>query len=348
MRVRLGHLGSLGLGAVLVLTGCTADADDTVVETVVVTVTDEPGTADHSPQPARAAANPAPDVTDVYRGVLQNPPTHPEDRLSRFHPTGTWSYALVEATGDDRPDLLLKVDGREFSRIHLYTTGDNGELVRSAGYLIDGAADAGGSRARVVASRSGAGVYQVDHMSMQREGTSTLYRLEGTSLVETGEPTVFEALGALGALPDHEAITWTPTTDESALTKAPAPTPAEDQVGPAAGTVRFTGVVAEKSTREVLRGSPVPNGEPESNRYYLLILDEPMTVTAHKALGRNTETVSEIRIGEKSSYYDDSATWGPLVGTRITIDATDDQMGFPSDTSLPLGMLRVRGTIVGD
>mgnify|MGYP000904268536 FL=1 len=334
----------LGLATVLLLTGCSAGNEQAIVETVVVTET--AAAADAAPQPEQNGDHTA----DAYRGVLQNPPTYPEDRMSRFHPTGSWSYAIVEATGDHRPDMLLRIDGTEFSRVHLYSTDADGQLIRSTDYLVDGAAGAGGSRARLEASRLGAGVYQVDYVSTQREGTSTLYRLTGTSLVSVGEPTVFEALGAL---PDHQTITWLPSTDHSGLaalrgaTPAAAPAPTSPQSGPAAGMVRFTGVVAEKSTSEMTGGEPSPNGEPESNRYYTLLLDAPQEVTASQGpWSERTETVSEISLGERSEYSDDSATWRPLVGRRVALDVDPADMGYPTDAGMPVGMLRVWDPVV--
>lgn len=182
-------------------------------------------------------------------------------------------------------------------------------------------------------------MYQIDYMSTQREGTSTLYRPEGTSLVKVGEPTVFEALGAL---PDHQPITWFPSTDHSGLEgNRPGTPPAAE------GRVRFTGVVSEKSTSEMTGGEPSPNGEPESNRYYTLILDEPREVTAfHGAWSPQTSLVSEISLGETSVHRDDSAAWLPLVGQRVTLEVDPGDMAYPSDAAMPVGMLRVWDTVV--
>jgi len=339
------------LSTALLLAGCSAGNDQVIVETVVVTETAAADAAGPRSTLAGEDTVSGDQLADAYLRALQDPPVHAEDRGSRFHPTGTWSYAIVEATGDDRPDMLLRVDSREFARIHLYTTDADGQLLRSTDYLIDGAAGNGGSRVRLEGSRAGAGVYQIDYMSMQREGTSTLYRPEGTSLVKAGEPTVFEALGAL---PDHEELTWFPSTDHSGLEvvrtgarHSPAPTAPQLETGPTAGQIRFTGVVSEKSTSEMMRGERSPNGEPESNRYYTLILDEPREITAFHGPGDPyTQRMSEISLGEKSVYRDNSAEWAPWVGRRITLDVDPGNMAYPTDASMPVGMLRVWDAVV--
>lgn len=301
------------LAATVVLTGCAAgDNNDVVVETVVVTEGQEP------------------DAGDFFTTVLDNPPTMPEDRASRFHPTGTHSYALVEATGDGTPDLLLRINGEEFSRVLLYTLGDSGEPVASTDYLLDGAAGAGGSRARVLASASGAGVYEISHQSVHPEGTSRLYRLEGGSLRIVDERTV----EALSTPPDHVEITWL---------DIPAPGAPAPEAPAAAEGDSFTGTVVEKSTSEVMNGERPPNGEPESNRYYLLELDAPMDATAQLGGGGGTDTrtITAVSLGRKDRYSDDSAEWLPLVGKRVTVTPHVPQSHWPSDTSLPLGMLGV-------
>lgn len=328
--------------AAVLLSACSTGNDDVVVETVVVTQTQEPGAtppAAEDADPVAAEAAEAADPVAGFAAVLDSPPTMPEDRTSRFHPTGTHSYAIVEATGDDTPDMLLRIDGTEFSRVLLYTLDSAGQPVASRDYLIDGAAGAGGSRARVLASDSGAGVYEISYQSINREGTSRLFRLEGRSLVAAEEQTV----EALSTPPDHVEITWLDVSDRGAdAARGTRPSPALGAAPAASHGVSYTGTVVEKSTSEVMQGRPSPNGEPESNRYYLLELDAPTDATAKLSGGGwDTRTITAVSLGRKDKYDDDSAEWLPLVGKRVTVAPAKPQEYWPSDTGLPLGMLWV-------
>ncbi|GAB3703327.1 hypothetical protein [Corynebacterium nasicanis] len=104
----------------------------------------------------------------------------------------------------------------------------------------------------------------------------------------------------------------------------------------------FTGTVREKSTSEVMKGRPAPNGEPESNRYYILELDAPVEFTARSpGSGPLPRTISEVSLGSTTAYGDDSATWLPHVNQRVTVIVHEPQLYWPSDTGLPLGMLGV-------
>lgn len=326
MRIRPA-VPAVAVIAALTMTACSTGEEDVVVETVVITEGAAESTPRSAPQPTSVGdPEPTPRATSegAFCSVLLNPPTMAESRESRFHPTGAYSYAFVEATGDDSPYMLLRIEGEEFSRVLVYTLDDSGAPVAASGYLIDGAAGVGGSRARVLASASGAGVYQIDYQSVRPEGTSALYRLEGDSLVKGPSMTV----EALSTPPDHVEIDWRPVTGRARPDSQ--------------NTTTFTGTVREKSTSEVMKGLPVPNGEPESNRYYVLELDAPMTITGRSSGGGFlTRTITDAALGLRDEYSDNSARWVPLVESRVSITADNSDLWFPSDTGLPLGMLRI-------
>lgn len=155
------------------------------------------------------------DYRAAYAEVLANPGAYPPNPAARYEPTGTYSYALVEATGDDIPDLLLRVDSKEFSPVLLLKVDSNGTVVASTDVVLDGAAGAGGSRSEVFGSREGSGIYEVSSQSLRPEGRGQRYLLEGTSLVRSGEPQTFNK--ANGTPADYFSPNWLDTTDPSGL-----------------------------------------------------------------------------------------------------------------------------------
>lgn len=110
----------------------------------------------------------------------------------------------------------------------------------------------------------------------------------------------------------------------------------------APGEFEFIGTVEKQTTEEVLKGSPDPNpsSSKPSDRYYVLVLDEPTEVTMNKTGTPDFSQVNEIvSLGEITKYNDDSNRWDPYVGKRIRLIATESDLVYSSDTSLPLGAL---------
>ncbi len=110
----------------------------------------------------------------------------------------------------------------------------------------------------------------------------------------------------------------------------------------APGEFEFIGTVEKQTTEEVLNGAPEPNPDSSkpSDRYYVLVLDEPTEVTMNKTGTPDFSQVNEIvSLGEITKYNDDSARWDPYVGKRIRLIATESDLVYSSDTSLPLGAL---------
>lgn len=318
-----------------------ADAEGGAKITLTTTVPYSP-TPEQAPPaspPERTRAQEAPEERwkENYQQVIADPSQFPVTAPARYEPDGTYSYALVEATSDSSPELLLRTNSAEFSPVTVFTTDQSSsELVQSEDVLLAGAASAGGSRTQVAASRAGDGLYQFDYLSTRPIGQTTLYGLDGTALTEIGSPTDFPWQEPL---PDHLEIQWRDSTDPSGLDALPGsePAPAEKPAQQADdGLHNFTGTVIEKSTSEVMSGRPSPNGEPASNRYLILALDQPMKITATKAGDSHSELVSEISPGERSGNE-----WASYLGTQVVVNALPEQVSFPSDTSLPLGMLRL-------
>ena len=114
----------------------------------------------------------------------------------------------------------------------------------------------------------------------------------------------------------------------------------------APGEYEFIGTVEKQSTAEVLKGAPTPNPTVDlpSNRYYVLVLDEPQEVSAAKAGPEPYSQVNDIlALGSVDQFRDDSSTWDPYVGKRVRIVASQSELSYPSDTSLPLGALKLFG-----
>lgn len=334
-------------GLILGLTGCGSDGStEAAVPTTTVTEQAEPTVTAAEDAPAEADS-PTTALADAFQQVLAAPATHPVNSAAEYSPTGTYSYAIVEATSDSSPEMLLRVNSREFSPVLVFTSGDTpDELVRSTDVLIQGAAGVGGSRARLVASQSGAGIHQIDHHSLRPTGRSTLYSLQGTSLRQSSAPVEFTLETPL---PDHQDIIWYESTDLQGIEalrtgstpSVAAPTPVPPVMDTSAH--QFTGRVTEQSTSEVMKGQPTPNGEPETNRYLVLVLDQPMEVTAQTA-GRDTRTrtISEVSLGERTAAGPENE-WSQHIGQQVTVGADPHQIRYPTDTGLPLGMLRLQG-----
>ncbi|MCT1684963.1 hypothetical protein M3A74_09140 [Corynebacterium appendicis] len=110
----------------------------------------------------------------------------------------------------------------------------------------------------------------------------------------------------------------------------------------APGETEYIGTVEKQTTEEVLKGRPNPNPDysKPSDRYYVLVLDEPTEITAQKAGPEPFTQVNEIiSLGDNSTYFDSSDRWEPFVGKRVRLIVEKGNLNYPSDTSLPLGAI---------
>lgn len=150
---------------------------------------------------------------EEYRKVLANPGRFKVNDAARYTPTGEYSYALVEANGDDTPELLLAVEGTEFCPVVIFTIGRDGKAVASSDNLMIGIASAGGDRFRIESSASGKAIYQVDSNSGSDRATSRTFRLKGSNPEEAGT----ESQDNNALLADHQRVVWTPSDNTNAL-----------------------------------------------------------------------------------------------------------------------------------
>ncbi|WP_018296415.1 hypothetical protein [Corynebacterium lubricantis] len=316
----------LTVGAVSIASSaCSPSSSEEPIKVVTITQTTTP-----APEKAPETLNPE----EIYAAVLSDPSAYPVNSSAEHEPDGTYSYAVVEATGDSSPELLIKVNGREFTPVMVFTIDQSsGELIHSPHVLIAGARSAGGGRADVAASRTGTGIHEMTWQSISPTGKDTLYELHGDQLVPSTEDSYQIEAGH----PDHAVLSWFDTNDPSHLgfvqNAGNTSTPAN--------AITFSGTVINQTAVEAMNGRPTPNGEPDIPGYIQLVLDSPQEVTASKAGDFHTESVEKIRL---ATPHDTSMDWEPYVGQHVTITTTPEHLAFPSDTSIPLGMLIVSGS----
>ncbi|MDK8626454.1 hypothetical protein [Corynebacterium appendicis] len=147
---------------------------------------------------------------------------------------------------------------------------------------------------------------------------------------------------------EPEAVDAADTEEEHADTGADGDDAADDDTQDqessdlAPGETEYIGTVEKQTTEEVLKGAPDPNPDysKPSDRYYVLVLDEPTEITAQKAGPEPFTQVNEIiSLGDNSTYFDSSDRWEPFVGKRVRLIVEKGNLNYPSDTSLPLGAI---------
>lgn len=172
---------------------------------------------------SEAGADPKESARSVYEEVIAHPGdiefNYPNEDAglsngTKSTPSG-FQYAIVEATGDDIPELLVRRGTLEPNPVAVFSTENDGQdLVTVKDVLVDGAASAGGYRASVMAAESGVGLIQVEGQSLSRSHDATEFTIDGTKLV-AGPKSSFDpsSAGPAGA----RAIEWTDTGDTSGL-----------------------------------------------------------------------------------------------------------------------------------
>ncbi|WKD57920.1 hypothetical protein CAPI_06900 [Corynebacterium capitovis DSM 44611] len=330
----------------LALASCGSE-DSTPVSTITMTTTVSP--SEDAPAAAPAASTSG-DLASAYAAVLDTPGDWAPSQDAYFEPDGTYSYAIVEATGDSIPDMVVRVNSKEFSHVYLATSTDGRTAIRTVSYLIDGARSAGGGRAKVSAAISGKGLWETSGQSIEETHTSKRFVLSGEKLVPDGTEIEVANTYQAPTPADHATIAWRDSTDRSGLddlnagsVSAPTPSPESQEMGNT-----YAGTVKALSTNEAAGGRPAPNGEAATNVYYVLELDAPTTVWAKSASNQGRPAPREgaqLALGEVSKYRDDSAQWDKYVGRRVIITVDPEKMWWPSDPSLPLGMARAHSPL---
>ena len=344
------------VGSVGVVSGCAGGGErETVVVTSTQWVDPDSGSVVESAElaetggEAAAEAENAADWRTEYEWVLSHPGDYPVNAAAQYTPDGTYEYALVEATGGGTPELLLAVGGSDTTPVIVFTIGDDGKARASTDVLMMGAPGNGGGRLTVLASAGGRGVYQISGSSLGKESVSELFALNGTSLSGGTK----ETFPSEGHLPDHQLIDWNPVSSpqplrDGNLTVLPpsgeSVSGGDSQTAPS-NQIEFVGNVVRKTGEELMapRGLDMPNGQDPQSEYFLLWLDQPMTVTGFVGGGTDTKEIQYVALGSRELWprgpEEKNIEWEGRVGERIRILKDKDDIGFPSDTSMPLGAL---------
>ena len=332
-------------GSALVMSACSAggsgEASSTVTSTEVVVV--DPDSPDQ-PQPSGSAG---PEQT--FADVLANPGSVPVNPSARYDPVGSYGYAFTDVNADGVQDMLLRVNSKEFSPVVVLTADGKGGYTPSNEVLVDGVASAGGSRAKVMASQSGQGIYEVDYHSIQPEKNVSQWTVQGASLVAGPKSTYVGEQ----AIPDTAEIPWLdtatrqpqgqnvhepgPASGAGAGVAAPAKgaAGAGNTAGP--GETALTGTVKEMTYGEMMKGEPTPNGEPADKTMIILVLDTPQSFTAHKAGSMQTQNAWAVTFGDKAA----TMNWERYLDQHVTVVVDEKSMYFPSSPSVPRGQLNI-------
>ena len=346
--VALGVVGSVGL-----VSGCAGGGErETVVVTSTQWVDPDSGAVaepDAGETKAEGEAENAADWRTEYEWILSHPGDYPVNAAAQYTPDGTYDYALVEATGGGTPELLLAVGGSDTTPVIVFTIGDDGKARASTDVLMMGAPGNGGGRLTVLASAGGRGVYQISGSSLGKESVSELFALNGTSLSGGAK----ETFPSEGHLPDHQLIDWNPVSSpqplrDGNLTVLPpsgeSVSGGDSQTAPS-NQIEFVGNVVRKTGEELMapRGLDMPNGQDPQSEYFLLWLDQPMSVTGFVGGGTDTKEIQYVALGSRELWprgpEEKNIEWEGRVGERVSILKDKDDIGFPSDTSMPLGAL---------
>nr|PKY80446.1 hypothetical protein CYJ35_03865 [Pseudoglutamicibacter albus] len=117
------------------------------------------------------------------------------------------------------------------------------------------------------------------------------------------------------------------------------------------------GTVRIMSNRELIDGPmkkdlngwvPV-EADQMTDRYPILVLDKPTKLTGYQADPEpRTETVKYVSLGHSSPEWANLNVWQRYDGKRVVVVANQDDFGWPSDVSMPLGWLRFAGHETAD
>lgn len=316
--------------AVATLLSACSPAQDPATEPAPEPAT-EPVTSVTSRPPEETTPSAAPrDPATVFADVLANPASVPVNPGAQYEPTGTYSYAFTDFTGDGEQDMLLRVDSEEFSPVIPIRANGQGGYVASTQVLLDGATSQG-ARSTVLTSDGGDGVYE---QATRRDGpgsTTTHWRMEGDTLAHVGETAHEPGIGIPGAT----EVAWLDTaTGEPARreTAVPAPPAAEDHP-------RVTGTLTFMTNEEMMRGEPMPNGEIPSNKLMVLKLDRPQPLTGR--LADSTPVTNEAWLVTFGRGTEPATDWKVMDGQRVTIVYDEESLVFPTDQSIPVGQPKV-------
>lgn len=348
--------GLLGVG----LAGCgvrntaTGSAEGSAASTAAASASDAATTEAKSAEETEQQK-----VSKAYQQVLDNLATYmafddaPKSGLS-------YEYALVNITPDGAPALLVKASGAddwggmERVRIFAYEPTAEDSIQAYAQHITVGAAGAGGARIALSATNNAHGLLYSQISSGTGTGSMQLITPEGTDL----KTTFFSAvdMSQSNGNPFSAAlatdIPWAQTTDATQLdsyaqgtwnSPGTATGFEPETIAKSAGYTLMSGRIHVVDALGVLslQGEQDPNPEAtktDNQRYVLLDFGSPQNINAHSGAGPGmTDRITQFAL----LGYDTDGSWDALDEQNVTIAFVADGAFWPSDTSLPLGGLRM-------
>lgn len=258
------------------------------------------------------------------------------------------SYALVDLTDDDVPELLYNVaadNGVQYVYVYAFNGSD---VVKSEDSLTAGVAAVGGFRGslgynaqkRVIVARSaqgGSGDVMVEEVAFV-----------GNSLKRT---TVYEGNvrnADNGEYDDGDnPIMWSPTFDLGPIHEAGGVTISDADTASAISEAKASGANVVRGKMGVytyqqvldLQGTTDPNpGADKGEKYVIFVFDAPTEVSALNGADPGSSTGKADMLLIRKSVYDERLIPQALEGADLVISFDDAQ--WPSDTSLPIGQPR--------
>ncbi|MGD7003092.1 hypothetical protein [Corynebacterium halotolerans] len=350
------------------LTACTsfgggARGSSDVAETVAGAGTGSPAQQPVADAPVPTGITPPPGntITKAYSDILDNSGKYSFTGGADYSLNGEYEYALVEMSGDDSPELLVKaLTTDHIDPIRVFSTTADGALVAPGGTLVSGAAGAGGYRAGVSAAPEGDRIFQTEWHSLRPEVSVRGFLLEGGELVPNGETWEDDQVAPSG---DLVSIAFHPLHDRQPIeatepgagavdtggggqggrgVPGPSPTLASAEGNTVTGTVR---VLTAPELAEFQGLDQTPNGEDSSYRFAVFILDSPAAFSAKSSgnAGAMQEREAAMVLLGAQTPHTSGATGFDLKDQHLTLSFDQNGCWFPSDASLPLGQPRCGG-----
>lgn len=156
------------------------------------------------------------ELADVYEYVLDNPGDYKFNHPDPYMPSGSYTYALADITGDGIPELLLQPDVTDyFAPVTVFSKPEGKKLFNTREVLIAGAGSSGGGRYYIDVSGSRNGLYQISGLSTQPMHEVQHFVVRGNKLVP-GKPTTERHIDEIEDR-EHVLPDWHPSSDRGPL-----------------------------------------------------------------------------------------------------------------------------------
>lgn len=231
---------------------------------------------------------------------------------------GEFEYALVDLTGFEFPEMLVRAEAKEFSSVRVFAPAEDASSLREPEKIfLTGAADVGGSRADLAISAQ-EGLLEKTWMSGTGATTTKLWQLDGQEMKESGqlwEYRLDQVPADLAA--KTQEIQWHDVTDrgpvDSLRPEAKAASPAAPEPAPnAADNPGQIGGVCGS-----LDGASVEAGQNTSCGFAMNVAEQAMVPGYRSGVHPNGDESVTPFAGVKTI----NAT-SPATGTSYTMECT--------------------------